>query len=182
MKKIMKKFAVLFILLAVCTAGFAGCKKSEETGDNKTKDNEPTVSAEKTVDMKSLKESMLAADGSLPEMSVVYGSDENGPDLFGYLAEYEYGNVEDYFFAYAAAGTAEEVAVIRLKDVKSAEECLAAVQKHVESRIIQFRTYDPSQVERCEKAIVFSNEVYVVLIISDGQDDIKEAFYSAFSE
>lgn len=178
----MKKIALLLALLTVCTAILAACDKAEETGDGAAKGNEPTVSAEKKVDMKNLKEDMLAKDSSLPEMSVVYGSDENGPDLFSYLAEYEYDNVEDYFFAYAAAGTAEEVAVIRLKDAKNAQECLAAVQKHVESRIIQFKTYDPSQVERCENAIVFSNDVYVVLIISDGQKDIKDAFYSAFAE
>lgn len=177
--RIIKKTILLVLLLTACMVLLAGCSKDKDDEDKKNNDSDNKVT-ETTVDMKQLKEDMLAADSSIPEMSVVYGSDENGSDLFSYLAEYNYENVEDYYFAYATAGTAEEVAVIRLKDNDSAEDCLKAVQAHVESRIIQFETYDPSQVERCEGAVVFSNENYVVLIISDNDEAVKEAFYAAF--
>ncbi|MGN0166159.1 MAG: DUF4358 domain-containing protein [Lachnospiraceae bacterium] len=179
MFKLIKRTVFLLILIAACALIATGCNKEESDNNNQKTDGDKQ-NTEKSVDLKDLEEAMLAADTTLPEMSKVFGSDENGPDLFSYLAEYDYEKVEDYFLTYAATGTAEEIAVIRLKDKDDAKDCLKAVEKHVEGRIIQFNTYDPSQVERCEAAVVFSNENYVVLIICDNSKDVKEAFYNEF--
>lgn len=180
--KLTKKLGMAFLTTILAVGLLTACGGSDESSGTASKNDNSanSVSTEASVDMKELEASMVGADDTIPTMSVVYGSDDNGPDLFSYLADYDYENVEDYFFAYAAAGTAEEVAVVRLKSESAAKDCLAAVKKHVESRVIQFKTYDPSQVERCEAAVTFSNENYVVLIISDNSDKVKEEFYNAF--
>jgi hypothetical protein len=132
--------------------------------------------APKDIDMKEMKQKMLSADSDLPEMSCVYGSDPNASDLFAYLAIFDYENVEDYFFAYAANGTAEEVAVVKLKRSKDAGALKKALEKHVKSRVSQFETYDPAQVELAKSAKVEIAGNYVALITCKNQKEVKKAF------
>lgn len=168
-------------MAAMCAvlSAFAACSGDENKSESDSK-SESVVSATKEIDFDTLKDDMLAADKSLPAMSHAGSDDENGEELFTYLAEYDYEYVEEYFFSYASMGTAEEIAVIRLCDEEHAKDCADAVKEHVENRIIQFETYDPTQVPRCEEAVVFYNDAYVVLIICDNDDAVKDAFYDSF--
>ncbi len=173
----------VLVLLAMCTAfAMNACSsESDKTDKSDSTSSESAVSsASGEVELSSLREDMLAADEALPNMSLASSDDENGQELFAYLADYDYENVEEYFFSYASMGTAEEIAVIRLVDEDAAKDCADAVKDHVEDRIIQFETYDPTQVPRCEKAVVFYNDSYVVLIICDNDKAVKDAFYNAF--
>lgn len=175
--KIIKNNIIMVLLLSLCLTLFVGCSKEETNNEIASeKKNEEESKSPELPDMKKLCEDMLAADSSLPEMSVVYGSDENGSDLFQYLADFDVEKVEDFFFAYATEGTAEEIAVIYLKDEDDIEDLEEAIENHVEGRIIQFRTYDPSQVERCEDAVIIAKDNYVILIIADEAKAIKKVF------
>lgn len=140
-----------------------------ESGDN----------AENAVPAKNLHDVMLAADPSLPDMSVVYASDAQAKDLFAYLADFDYDKVEDYFFAYASSGTAEEVAVITLKDESDAKDAADALKVHQKTRKNQFDTYDPSQSSLCESGIIFTEGRYAVLVITGDNDAVKKAFKNA---
>lgn len=176
MKKINKNM-ILLLLLCLCLTMLAGCGKKETSKENDSeKKNEEEGKEPELPDMKKLCEDMLAADSSLPEMSFVYGSDENGSDLFQYLADFDVDKVQDFFLAYATEGTAEEIAVVYLKDRDDTEDLEEAIEDHVEGRIIQFRTYDPSQVERCEDAVIEAKDNYVLLIIADEAKAVKEVF------
>ncbi len=168
---------MLILVLCLSLTMFVGCGKDETKKETDSeKKNEEESKGPQLPDMKKLCENMLAADESLPEMSVVYGSDENGSDLFQYLADFDVDKVDDFFFAYATEGTAEEIAVVYLKDEDDTEDLEEAIEEHVEGRIIQFRTYDPSQVERCEDAVIEAKDNYVILIIADEAKDVKAVF------
>ncbi len=171
------------ILLAMCTAiVMISCSSESDTESKKDESSSESVSSSlsSSVELGDLREAMLDADDTLPNMSLASSDDENGEELFAYLADYDYEKVEEYFFSYAATGTAEEIAVIKLVDEDAAKDCADAVKDHVESRIVQFETYDPTQVPRCEEAVVFYNDSYVVLIICDNDEAVKDAFYNAF--
>lgn len=181
MKYNLKKRACSLLAAALSAVMFCAC--SDETDDSSEKDeskNSASIVLAESIDLDELRESMLGADETLPAMSLASGKDENAAELFAYLADYDYENVKDYFFSYASEGTAEEVAVIELLDADDAQDCAKAVKDHVEERIILFETYDPTQVPRCEEAVVFYNDAYVVLIICDNDDAVKDAFYNAF--
>ncbi|MBQ7131406.1 MAG: DUF4358 domain-containing protein [Oscillospiraceae bacterium] len=181
MKYNLRKLTCALLAAVLSAAVFCAC--SDDNDDSSEKDeskNSESILSSESVDLDELRESMLEADESLPAMSLASGKDENAAELFAYLADYDYENVKDYFFSYASAGTAEEVAVIELFDADDAQDCAEAVKDHVEDRIILFETYDPTQVPRCEEAVVFYNDAYVVLIICDNDDAVKDAFYNAF--
>lgn len=182
MKNYIKKYFCAFAATAMLIGTLCACadKAQDSAESNSNNKEESSVLSSQSVNLDALREKMHNADESLPAMSLASSDDENGADLFAYLADYDYENVKDYFFSYAEAGTAEEIAVIELFDAKDASECADAVKQHVDDRIIMFETYDPTQVSRCEKAVVFHNDVYVVLIICDNSDAVKDAFYQAF--
>ena len=189
-KKIIKllMLACLAVSLAACGSESGSGKSGEsresvELSDTSTPEliekKEPSNTeyvAPRDIDMKLMKEKMLTADSEIPEMSCVYGSDANASDLFAYLAAYDYKNVEDYFFAYAAGGTAEEVAVVKLKRSKDAQELKKALEKHVKSRTAQFETYDPEQVDLAKSAKIEIAGNYVALITCKNQKEVKKAF------
>lgn len=181
-----------FITAFCCAALLAACggkiKESSETMTETVKEGITKEDAETDpqgtvyvapvdVDMETLKGKMLDAAEDLPEMSCVYGTDNNASDLFAYLAAYGYDNVEDYFFAYAGVGgRAEEIAVVKLKRSKDAPELKKALEKHIKTRTEQFETYEPSQVELAKSAGIETAGNYVALITCKNSDGVKKAF------
>lgn len=123
-----------------------------------------------------LGESMMERAGGLPAMSVVTSAGERGEELFPYLSDLDYGKTDGYYFAYAEAGTAEEIAVIRLKDEADAAEAKASLERHVEKRLGIFRAYDPEQALLVEDAQVLTAGNLVALVICPDGDAVCEAF------
>ena len=128
------------------------------------------------VSMYDLSRAMLAADDTLPEMSYVSSSDENAAELFSYLSDLDYTLVDSYFLSYSSKGLADEIAVIALKNSADAYAAKKTIDAHVQSRVAMYKQYDPSQTSRVEGAMVFTSGRYVVLIISDKQHEVKNAF------
>lgn len=160
-----KKFAALAI--AVCLLlSCAGCKQAEK----------PAVS------MYDLSRVMLAADDTLPEMSYVSSADDNASELFSYLSDLDYALVDSYFLSYSSTGLADEIAVIALKSTADTAAAKKTVDAHVQSRVAMYKQYDPSQASRAEGATVFTSGRYVVLIISDKQNEVKGAFDAFIKE
>lgn len=135
----------------------------------------------RTVSMDSLRENMLAAAPSLPEMKTVGDGDENVETLFAYLSDLDYGKVEHFFLSYSAWGEADEIAVIAVKDPADAAEARSSLEPHLKSRIQLYTQYSPDQVPRVENAELFIRDQYVVLIICDGSDAVKKAFTESVS-
>ena len=104
----MKKYIRCVLLTAMLTmAAACGSTDAKDTPD-------PAVS------ITQLQETMLSADTTLPEMTKTSSEDEQAELNFTYLSDLSYDLVDSYFYAYATEGTAEEIAVIRLKDKSDA--------------------------------------------------------------
>ena len=149
-------------LLAVCmlAAVFAaGCGGSSDT-----------------VSMYDLRTAMEAADDTLGEMLSADSNEEDAEDLFAYISDMDYGKVDKFFVSYSNEGSADEIAVIALKNASDAQEAEKSLKKHVQERINVFSQYAPDQVKKAEKAITFKDGKYAVLIICDKQDEVQKAF------
>lgn len=85
---------------------------------------------------------------------------------------YDLPEVEDYVVYVGSGATAEEIAIITLKDEKDESEVKAALEKRVEEQRQSFANYVPEEVARLENSIIKSNSKYVVLCVSN--DDVAE--------
>lgn len=165
----MKKY-ISCVLIAAMLTMTAGCGSP-----NSSQASKEAVSIEK------LQEEMLAADTTLPEMTKVSSADEQAELNFTSLSDLSYDVVDSYFYAYATDGTAEEIAVIKLKDASDVPSMMQAMHSHIESRQGTFQEYAPDQVALTEKAVVTRQGTYVALIISAKCGLVQKAFEAGFS-
>ena len=63
-----------------------------------------------------------------------------------------------------------------MKDPADAEAAADTLRSHLDQRLTLFRQYSPDEVSRAEKALVFTQNQYAVLLICDGNQDVKTAF------
>ena len=170
MKQIVKR-AVCLVLAAVLLGCAWGCtSQSEDTG--------------KDVDMSALVDAMVEADKTLPELTIVTsgGGGELAEKDFTYLSALDYKLVDEYFYACAKAGTAEEIAVVKLKDAGDAAAMMDSLHQHVEARQGTFREYDPAQVPLTENAVVTREGRYVALIVCEKNGLVQNVFRDYFKE
>lgn len=137
-------------------------------------------SSDVTVSMSELQEVMLSADTTLPEMTKISSENEQADLNFSYLSDLSYDLVDSYFYAYAANGTAEEIAVIKLKDKSDASSMMQSIHDHIETRQGTFQEYDLEQAVMTEKAVVTREGNYIALIISSKNGLVQKAFENSF--
>ena len=160
--KMKKTFFCTTMIVLLCFS-LSGCGKNKET----------TV---QQIDIDKLQETMLVADETLPKMQVINSKDENADLNFSSLSDMDYNRIADYFYAYAKNGTAEEIAVIQLKDSKDEAILMQSLQKHVDSRIKTLQEYNPEQVTMAQKAVITRKSGCVTLIISEKNGLVQKAF------
>lgn len=163
------KKALCLTLAALMLAGCFGCS-NEANSDGPDLDPETMVRA------------MMAVDTTLPEMVTRSSSEAEAKDNFFYLSDLDYGKVDAYFYTYADAGTAEEIAVVKLKNKSDAAIMMDSFHKHVEARQGTFEEYDPEQVPLTEDAVITSEGRYVVLIVSKKNGLVQQEFKKFFQE
>lgn len=161
MKKIISVMLALVVLLQ------CGC------GGTKTSD---------TVSMYDLRQTMEAADKSLPEMLNASSADENAADQFAYISNLDYGKVDSFFLSYAKEGTADEIAVVAVKDVNDIDEAKQSLETHRQNRRKLLDQYEPEEVKRIDDGLVFAKDQYAVLIICDDASAVKAAFEKAIEQ
>ncbi len=160
----MKK--ILSVMLAVIVLLQCGC------GGTKVSD---------TVSMYDLRQTMEAADSSLPEMLNASSAEDNAEDSFSYISDMDYDKVDSFFLSYAKEGTADEIAVVAVKDLNDVDEAKKSLEKHRENRRKLLEQYEPEEVKRIEDGLVFAKDQYVVLIICDDSSAVKSAFEKAIT-
>ena len=185
-----KKILCVIFAMSLSAACLAACGDGKKDSTSESKSESATASDEVglftvtptppeediSAVIKNLKEKMLEADIELPVMSVV-GTDSDGADkLFEYLAVFDYSKVQGYFFAYAAEGTAEEVALVRLCDEADAPALKKALEEHKKTRVAQFKQYKPEETELAESAKIIDEDRYVLYIACKNPDKVKKAF------
>ena len=164
----MKK-AVCLLLAALTLLACFGCSgKTEPDGPD--------------IDLAAMQKAMLDVDTTLPEMVVKSSADADAKDNFFFLSSMDYSKVDEYFYAYADAGTAEEIAVVKLKSKSDAAAMMDSLHDHVKSRQGTFEEYDPEQVPLTEGAVVTREGRYVVLIVSKKNGLVQNTFQSFFKE
>ena len=161
MKKIISVMLALVVLLQ------CGC------GGTKTSD---------TVSMYDLRQTMEAADTSLPEMLNASSADENAADQFAYISDLDYDKVDSFFLSYAKEGTADEIAVVAVKDVNDIDEAKQGLETHRQNRRKLLDQYEPEEVKRIDDGLVFAKDQYAVLIICDDASAVKAAFEKAIGQ
>ena len=78
-----------------------------------------------------------------------------------------------------SGGLADEVSMLKLKDGSSAENYLTA---RLEARKTTFKNYKPEESYKLDKAVIFQNGDWWVLIISDKSDEISGKIKSLTKE
>lgn len=166
--KYLKK-ALCLTLAALVLAGMAGCTGGrEEEGPD--------------LDPAEMVRAMAEVDTTLPEMVTKSSGDDQAKDNFFYLSELSYGKVEAYCYTYADEGTAEEIAVVKLKDKSDAAAMMESLHQHVKARQGTFEEYDPEQVPLTEDAVVIREGRYVALIVSKKNGLVQNEFKKFFQE
>ncbi len=134
-------------------------------------------SAAPTADMEALQQALLAADPSLPEMLSVTSNVDDAKRLFTYLSDFDYEKVEGYLLSYSASGTADEIAVIAVKDPADLQDAYHSLADHKADRLKLFQTYGPEEAARIENAPVTTDGgKYAILMICDDPDSVLNAF------
>ena len=141
--------------IAVCLCGAllsftAGCGGEKEPVD---------VQDAQAVDMDELREAMLAADTTLPEMKLSTSEDEKGELNFTVFSDFDYGRVQSYFYAYAAEGGPQEIAVVELKEDGDAAALMNT----------------PDQLAMVEHAVIKQYGRYVAMIIAEKSGLVQQA-------
>lgn len=161
------KKMICLALAALMLVSCFGCSSETDPG-------EPNIEPETMV------KAMMEVDTTLPEMVTRSSSEAEAKDNFFYLSDLDYGKVEAYFYACADAGTAEEMAVVKLKSKSDVPAMMESLHKHVESRQGTFEEYDPEQVPLTENAVVTNEGRYVVLIVSKKSGLVQNEFKKFF--
>ena len=161
MKKLSAALAALILALALAACG----------GPGASSDTDPVA----------LGESLTAKAEALPDMTVVSSENEDatGAELFPYLSDMDYAKVAGFYLAYSTAGTAEEIAVISVKDPADLAEARASLEKHLQDRLGIFRTYDPAQASMLETAEITASGSTAALFICENSDELAGAFREA---
>ena len=164
MKQIYRKLTVLACVLLL-TAGIAGCGSEETMQENGA-----------AVDMQALRESMLAADTTLPKMKVATSDDEQAELNFSAFSDFAYDRVQSYFYAYAADGGSQEIAVVELKDAGDAAVLMNTMKDHLEDRRGALVAYAPDQLPLVDHAVIKQKGHCVAMIISEKSGLVQQAF------
>ena len=163
------KKTLCLALSALILAGLPGCAGGK---DDQGPDLDPADIAR----------AMLAVDTTLPEMVERSSAEAEAKDNFFYLSDLDYGKVDAYFYACADAGTAEEIAVVKLKDKSDAAAMMDSLHDHVKARQGTFEEYDPEQVPLTEDAVVTREGRYVALIVSKKNGLVQQEFQKFFED
>ena len=90
--------------------------------------------------------------------------------------------MEAYFYACADAGTAEEIAVVKLKDKGDAAALMESLHDHIKARQGTFEEYNPEQLPLTEDAVVTREGRYVTLIVSKKSGLVQKEFQNFFQQ
>ena len=161
----MKQKLTILFLAAVMLLSLAACGKAKSSG----------------ADPVELGRTMLDKAGDMPDMSVVSSADKDGEALFKYVSDLPYDKVAGYYLAYASSGSAEEIAVIRLKNSSDAAEAKASLERHLKSRLGLFKVYSPDQVASVEGARIVTEGDTIALFVCKNADALSGELQKAMT-
>ena len=129
------------------------------------------------ISMYDLKNAMVQST-EFGDMTYVSSSDSDAEKSFGYLSDMDYSKIDSFFMYYASDGakSADEIAVISVRDGKDTGEALNSLKDHLEYRKSLYRNYGADQLPKLNRAVTVSKGNCVALIICDDISAVREAF------
>ncbi len=113
---------------------------------------------------------------SSPELVFGYG-DEEYASRFTSLYHIPLENIVDGAFAISSGMSADEISVIRPAEGKE-EEFLTVLEDHVHEEISVFEKYSPEDTANLKNSVIFSENGFVILIVSADSDAIRSSLLS----
>ena len=112
------------------------------------------------------------------DMTYVSSSDGDAEKSFGYLSDMDYSKIESFFMYYASDGakSADEIAVITVKDGEDPAEALSSLKDHLEYRKSLYRNYGADQLPKLERAVTVSRGNCAALIVCDDNPAVRAGF------
>lgn len=144
----MKKFFGILILIGLCV-GITGCAGPVKSID-------PLEAADAIVKNVTFRDTLVEAQGDVAEEWYAFD-----------------GKVKDYaVFVSGSGATAEEVAVIRSDDAKTARE---TVDKRVADLKTRFENYMPAEMAKLSDPVIITKGDAVILVIADDSAQARKA-------
>lgn len=165
----MKKIVSIILLVTSIATVLASCEKSKMS---------------QAVSMYDLSKAMTAASNRLSDMAYASSSDSNPNEVISNVAQVDYEQIDSFFISYAENGaeSADEIVVIAAKNEDYVQTVRAQLQKHLDYRTSLYKTYGANQLQKLEKAKLFTSGIYTVLIVADDADSISRAFDNFIDE
>ncbi|MDD5927727.1 MAG: DUF4358 domain-containing protein [Firmicutes bacterium] len=113
---------------------------------------------------------------------VSYG-EELYEESFDNLYGIQYGDISDGAILYTEeGGLADEISIVRMNDNNDISIARQKMTDRIESRRKTFAGYKPEEVQKLDEASVIVQGNYVVLIISNSNDDFEAEIRRVISE
>lgn len=138
----MKRLLILFLALTLLLAGCGGAKTAETVV--------PVDAAKTILDGVAFRDTLVEAKGDLVKENGWYDLDDKVKDFSVYIS--------------GSGATAEEIAVIRTSDVKTAK---VTVEKRIEDLKLRFEDYVPAEMTKLGDPVVVTRGDVVFLVICD---------------
>lgn len=153
----MKKF-ISVTLIIILTLGIVSC------------------GAKNTTDAVSIGEKLMGQASGFPEMKTITSSDKDAEINFTTLCDFDYAKVSSYYYAYAADGTAPEMAVVSLKNSDDTADLMSSIKEHQKTREGTMQEYSADQVQMVDSFILTQKNGTVGYFIGKGTADLEKSF------
>ncbi|MED1785032.1 DUF4358 domain-containing protein [Brevibacillus fortis] len=154
------KWLVPLVFWTILLGGITGCSNTEEDTSIHTA-TEVGEHIKQTVKLEEMKQ------GDLTKLQKLY---EIAPE-----------EVEDFVLFTASSNVeADELLVLKVKDINQIEVVKEKVQKRIEAQTVKFRDYRPIEYHLVEKHVWRVKDQFILFAVSEKNDQIKGAFEEFF--
>lgn len=166
-----RKIALLFVFLLTLVF-FGGC-----IGKSNSSKSGKTEAAEKAKCKEILEELLAECEGIQTDTNLFYG-DEKYEEYFEYLYDTSFDRAQDGAYGYSSEAYADEVTVILANEEKDVKVIKGHLEDRISRRMKDFMGYKPEEFAKLENAVVYTEGLYVVMVVSDDPDAVIEKFKS----
>jgi len=176
------KRVICLAIIGAMTFTFTGCQKEEKqvmdvninVQDKAEESKAEEVAEEKTIDCKSIAQSLLNDVSYTDQLGEV---DKDTASMFLNFADVE---IEEAYIYESSGATAEEIVVLKCKDSDSAAKAKTAFEQRVEEQTDNFTDYVPEEVPKLKDAVIITSGEYAVLSVSGDSGKAKSIIEAAF--
>lgn len=102
-------------------------------------------------------------------------------DRIGNYVEIDMAAVESYSMYICGSGAfADEAGVFVMNSEEDTDALIEALQKRVDTRLVDYKDYKPEECGKLESAVIKANGRYVLYAVSSDNDKAEEIFDSKF--